>query len=224
MTNPSQPTRNIPPGDTSRPGVLRTPQTRPAGTPPSGTHPRTPCARSPGVWNLATMSWPISSHEHRYLTTAQITAILFTSERTCRNRLNVLRKIGFIDWFMPVRPGAGRLPVHWVPGPLSARYVALHHGERPPTRESGPRSPGRPGLRRAPAPQRRHQPVLRRPARPRPRGIPTRRLARWWSGRAHRRQGQTQRPPGRARRLVRGRPAGGVLPGVRHRHARSTRC
>lgn len=23
--------------------------------------------------------------------------------------------------------------MHWVPGPLSARYVALHHGERPPT-------------------------------------------------------------------------------------------
>ncbi len=72
-------------------------------------------------------------HEHRYLSTEQIAAVLFTSPRTCRNRLNVLRKIGFIDWFMPVRPGRGRLPVHWVPGPMSARYVALHGGERPPT-------------------------------------------------------------------------------------------
>ncbi len=71
--------------------------------------------------------------EHRFLTTAQIAATLFTSVRTCRNRLDVLRKLGFITWFMPVHRTRGRLPVHWVPGPLSARYVALYHGERAPT-------------------------------------------------------------------------------------------
>ncbi|WP_203919932.1 replication-relaxation family protein [Rugosimonospora africana] len=71
-------------------------------------------------------------HDHRTLTTAQITTILFTSARTCRNRLEGLRTLGWIDSFIPVRPG-GRLPLHWLPGPLSARYVALAAGARPPT-------------------------------------------------------------------------------------------
>ncbi|GAA0911492.1 replication-relaxation family protein [Virgisporangium aurantiacum] len=132
MPNPSEPTRNIPLGDTSRPGVPRTPQTRPAGTPRRR---RPPDSLREISWRLEPRDYVLAHllHEHRYLTTAQITAILFTAERTCRNRLDVLRKIEFIDWFMPVRPGAGRLPVHWLPGPLSARYVALHRGERPPT-------------------------------------------------------------------------------------------
>ncbi|MEJ3741812.1 replication-relaxation family protein [Actinomycetes bacterium KLBMP 9797] len=71
--------------------------------------------------------------EHRYLTTTQIASILFSSTRTCRNRLDTLRRIGFIDWFIPVLPDLSRLPVHWVPGPLSARYVALSRGERAPS-------------------------------------------------------------------------------------------
>jgi hypothetical protein len=132
MTDPSHATRNTPPGDTSRPGVLRTPHTRPVGIPRRA---RTPDSLREVSWRLEPRDYVLAHllHEHRYLTTAQIGAILFTSPRTCRNRLNVLRKIGFVDWFMPARPGAGRLPVHWVPGPLSARYVALHHGQRPPT-------------------------------------------------------------------------------------------
>ena len=85
--------------------------------------------------NLLAVSWRLEPRDyvlahlldqHRFLTTDQITAILYTSPRTCRNRLDVLRSIGFIDWFMPVHPRLGRLPVHWVPGPLSARYVALY--------------------------------------------------------------------------------------------------
>ncbi|MET8149123.1 replication-relaxation family protein [Actinoplanes sp. NPDC049668] len=135
MIEPSDVTRDIPAGDISRPGVPHT--SRPAKARSSDT----PRRSRPGD-SLREISSRLEPrdyvlahllHEHRYLTTAQITAILFTSERTCRNRLNVLRKIGFIDWFMPVRPVRGRLPVHWVPGPLSARYVALHHGQRPPT-------------------------------------------------------------------------------------------
>jgi hypothetical protein len=70
--------------------------------------------------------------EHRTLTVEQITTVLFASARTCRNRLDKLRKLGFVDWFTPVRHGV-RLPAHWVPGLLSARYVALSRGERPPT-------------------------------------------------------------------------------------------
>ncbi|WP_328469107.1 replication-relaxation family protein [Actinoplanes sp. NBC_00393] len=86
-------------------------------------------------WRLQPRDYVIAHllAEHRFLTTDQIAAILFRSPRTCRNRLDVLRRIGFIDWFMPVHPTRGRLPVHWVPGRLSARYVALYHGQRVPS-------------------------------------------------------------------------------------------
>ena len=138
MIEPTDVTRDIPLGDTSRPGVLRTPRpslARSSDIPRRSRPPRSSDSLREISWRLEPRDYVLAHllHEHRYLTTAQITAILFTSARTCRNRLNVLRKIGFIDWFMPVRPGRGRLPVHWVPGPLSARYVALYHGERPPT-------------------------------------------------------------------------------------------
>ncbi|GIJ64903.1 replication-relaxation family protein [Virgisporangium aurantiacum] len=135
MTNRGSPTRNIPAGDISRPGVLRTSCTRPVDIPRKSATPRPHDSLREISWRLEPRDYVLAHllHDHRYLTTAQITTILFTAERTCRNRLNTLRQMGFIDWFMPVRPGAGRLPVHWVPGLLSARYVALHHGERPPT-------------------------------------------------------------------------------------------
>ena len=71
--------------------------------------------------------------EHRYLTTDQISSILFSSTRTCRNRLDALRRIGFINCFTPLLRDLTRLPVHWVPGPLSARYVALSRDERAPS-------------------------------------------------------------------------------------------
>jgi hypothetical protein len=70
--------------------------------------------------------------EHRALTTEQITAALWTSPWTCRNRLYALRRLGFIDRFIPVKPRPERI-VHWVPGVLSARYVALGGEGRPPS-------------------------------------------------------------------------------------------
>jgi hypothetical protein len=135
MTNRRKPTRDIPTGDISRPGVLRTPHTRPVDIPRRSAPSRPPDSLREISGRLEPRDYVLAHllHQHRYLTTAQISSVLFTAERTCRNRLNTLRKIGFIDWFMPVRPGVGRLPVHWVPGHLSARYVALYHGERPPT-------------------------------------------------------------------------------------------
>jgi hypothetical protein len=129
MTGDQRQPRNIPAGDIPRPGVTRP---RPTNTPRS--------SRSSD--DLLAISWRLEPRdhvlahllaEHRYLTTDQIAAVLFTSARTCRNRLDVLRKIGFIDWFMPIHPRLGRLPVHWVPGRLSARYVALYKGEPAPT-------------------------------------------------------------------------------------------
>ncbi|NMO57786.1 hypothetical protein HH310_42320 [Actinoplanes sp. TBRC 11911] len=70
--------------------------------------------------------------EHTTLTTPQITSILFTNPTTCRHRLHLLRRIGFIDRFIRNRPGAPD-PICWVPGLLSARYVALAENNQPPT-------------------------------------------------------------------------------------------
>jgi len=129
MINQTRQPRNIPLGDTPRPGESRL---RPAFT----------LRRSAVPDDLLAVSWRFEPRDyvlahlldqHRFLTTEQITAILYSSPRTCRNRLNVLRGIGFIDWFMPVHPRLGRLPVHWVPGSLSARYVALYDGKPAPS-------------------------------------------------------------------------------------------
>jgi hypothetical protein len=136
MTSDQRQPRNIPAGDIPRPGVTapRTPRTS-----STSSHTR---RRSRTADDLLAISWRLEPRdyviahllsEHRFLTTTQIAAVLFTSLRTCRNRLNTLRAIGFIDWFMPVRPGHGRQPVHWVPGRLSTRYVALYKGEKAPT-------------------------------------------------------------------------------------------
>ncbi len=127
MTNDQRPTRNTPEGDTPRPGVPRTPATR--------RRPTTGLDDSirEVAWRLEPRDFVLALllDEHRTLTTSQITSILFTSPRTCRNRLDILRSIGWIDWFIPVRHGR-RLPAHWVPGPLSARYAALRRGDKAP--------------------------------------------------------------------------------------------
>jgi hypothetical protein len=129
MSGAANEPRNIPLGDTSLSGV-RSRRSTPFRIPSS----------SP-TYSLASVSSRLEPrdyvlahllHDHRTLTTEQIAAVLFTSPRTCRNRLNVLRRLGFIDWFQPMRPGT-RPPVHWIAGPLSARYVALATGGRPPT-------------------------------------------------------------------------------------------
>jgi hypothetical protein len=114
--------RNVPEGDRPRPGERRT-----SGRP---------------VDDLLRVAWRLQPRdyvlahlldEHRFLTTDQVAAVLYHSPRTCRNRLDLLRRLGFVTWFLPVHPRRGRLPLHWVPGPLSARYVALYHGRPVPT-------------------------------------------------------------------------------------------
>jgi Replication-relaxation len=90
--------------------------------------------RQPSLLRLAARLQPrdyalaLLLDDHRVLTTNQITAALFTSPRTCTNRLNTLRRLGFIDRFTTSRHGTC-----WVPGLLSARYAALHRGDNPPT-------------------------------------------------------------------------------------------
>jgi len=70
--------------------------------------------------------------EHTTLTTDHLTAILFANATTCRHRLHLLRRLGFIDRFIRNRPGAPN-PVCWLPGLLSARYMALARDQLPPT-------------------------------------------------------------------------------------------
>ncbi|WP_052311602.1 MULTISPECIES: replication-relaxation family protein [unclassified Actinoplanes] len=70
--------------------------------------------------------------EHSTLTTDQLATILFDHPTTCRHRLHALRRLRFVDRFIRNRPGAPN-PACWVPGPLSARYVALARGDNPPT-------------------------------------------------------------------------------------------
>ncbi|GAA3782729.1 hypothetical protein GCM10022225_83780 [Plantactinospora mayteni] len=69
--------------------------------------------------------------EHSTLTTEHLTSILFTNPTTCRHRLQLLRRLGFIDRFIRNRPGLN--PMCWLPGLLSARYTALARGDSPPS-------------------------------------------------------------------------------------------
>lgn len=127
MTDANGKTRHAPPGDISRPGVTRS---RPSPHPhPLGWASLRALARrlEPRDYTLAHLL-----DEHRTLTTEQITAVLFTAVRTCRNRLDVLRRLGFIAWFIPVRRRRRRV-THWIPALLSARYVALTRGQHPPS-------------------------------------------------------------------------------------------
>jgi hypothetical protein len=123
--------RHLPTGELSRPGnrplvVLRT-----TDSPRSGSSSRTLIDIShrlrPRDYTIAALL-----DEHTTLTTDQISSILFTNVTTCRHRLTTLRKIAFVDRFLRNRPGAPN-PVCWVPGLLSARYMALAGGESPPT-------------------------------------------------------------------------------------------
>jgi hypothetical protein len=127
MSDDNSQTRDAPVGDISRPGVQRS---RPSPHPqPLGWASLRALARrlEPRDYTLAHLL-----DEHRTLTTEQITAVLFTAVRTCRNRLDVLRRLGFIAWFIPVRRRLRRV-THWIPGLLSARYTALARGQHPPS-------------------------------------------------------------------------------------------
>src|SRR4051812_36017119 len=133
MTTSHRQTRLIPVGDTPRPGERRVIGTNTTIStsftvrqPPGGLSLLAYADRlGPRDYTLALLL-----DEHRVLTSAQITSILFGSPFTCRNRLHTLRRIGFLDRFIPYRPGVVS-PVHWVTGPLAARYAALHQGKRP---------------------------------------------------------------------------------------------
>ncbi|MGW2665946.1 replication-relaxation family protein [Nocardia tengchongensis] len=62
-------------------------------------------------------------HEHRVLTTHQLTALGFGTSSAARRRLNRLRCQGVIDSFRPLKV-AGTAPAHWVLAPAGAAVLA----------------------------------------------------------------------------------------------------
>ncbi|WP_306365570.1 replication-relaxation family protein [Nocardia sp. CC227C] len=66
-------------------------------------------------------------HEHRVLTTTQISALGFTHLDLARRRLATLRDYGVLDRFRPLRT-TGSAPSHWVLAPGGAAVLAAEAG------------------------------------------------------------------------------------------------
>ncbi|WP_067573897.1 replication-relaxation family protein [Nocardia acidivorans] len=62
-------------------------------------------------------------HEHRVLTTHQLTALGFGTGSAARRRLNCLRHRGVLDYFRPLKVH-GSAPAHWVLAPAGAAVLA----------------------------------------------------------------------------------------------------
>ncbi|NLT55134.1 MAG: hypothetical protein GXX79_11385 [Actinomycetales bacterium] len=132
------PPRNTPERGTSRSGETPTPTPATRLGRPGQTRSR------PGLIDLTTRLQPrdlVIAHllaDHKVLTTAQLTQVLFTSTSAASNRLYQLRRLGVTDRFLPTPTVVATLrcpAAHtcWVLGLLGARYVALAHEQRPPT-------------------------------------------------------------------------------------------
>ncbi|MBK0870225.1 replication-relaxation family protein [Saccharopolyspora sp. HNM0986] len=66
-------------------------------------------------------------HEHRVLTSTQITQLAFPSERATRARLRTLFQWSVLDRFQPFLT-YGTAPMHYVLGPAGASILAAQHG------------------------------------------------------------------------------------------------
>ncbi|KIA61128.1 replication-relaxation family protein [Nocardia vulneris] len=66
-------------------------------------------------------------HEHRVLTTGQLTALGFGTGSAARRRLGRLRHQGVLDSFRPLR-ATGSAPAHWVLAPAGAAVLAAEAG------------------------------------------------------------------------------------------------
>jgi hypothetical protein len=69
-------------------------------------------------------------HDHRVLTTHQLTQLAFTNHNTAQDRLTILHRLGLIDRFRPHHT-PGSAPYHYVLGPLGAALLAAHHDPDP---------------------------------------------------------------------------------------------
>jgi hypothetical protein len=69
-------------------------------------------------------------HEHRVLTTGQLTDLAFPSRNAAEHRLAVLHQLGVVDRFRP-RHRPGSAPYHYVLGPLGAALLAAEADQDP---------------------------------------------------------------------------------------------
>jgi hypothetical protein len=65
-------------------------------------------------------------HEHRVLTTGQLTQLAFPSTNAAEHRLTILHRLRLVDRFRP-HHHPGSAPYHYVLGPLGAAVLAAHH-------------------------------------------------------------------------------------------------
>src|SRR5918999_40797 len=66
-------------------------------------------------------------HEHRVLTTSQITALAFDTATAARHRLCTLHRLRVVDRFRPLTP-VGSAPWHYVLGDAGAAVLAAERG------------------------------------------------------------------------------------------------
>ena len=69
-------------------------------------------------------------HNHRVLTTAQLTDLAFGSRNTAEHRLTILHQLGVVDRFRPRRT-PGSASYHYVLGPLGAALLAAQTDQEP---------------------------------------------------------------------------------------------
>jgi hypothetical protein len=69
-------------------------------------------------------------HEHRVLTTPQLTQLAFPSPDAAAKRLAILHQLGLLDRFRPHHT-PGSAPYHYVLGSLGAAVLAAHHDQDP---------------------------------------------------------------------------------------------
>ena len=105
-----------------------------------GHHPPRPAARAANSTDhQAALAWRLTArdrwllgmvHEHRVLTSHQIAAMAFPSQRSARLRLRELYLWSVLDRFQPFTP-VGAAPQHYVLGPAGATVLAAEHGLDP---------------------------------------------------------------------------------------------
>jgi hypothetical protein len=69
-------------------------------------------------------------HQHRVLTTPQLTDLAFGSRNAAEHRLALLHRLGVMDRFRP-RHTPGSAPYHYVLGPLGAALLAAEADQEP---------------------------------------------------------------------------------------------
>ena len=69
-------------------------------------------------------------HQHRVLTTPQLTALAFPSGNAAEHRLAILHQLGLLDRFRPHHT-PGSAPYHYVLGPLGAALLAAQADQDP---------------------------------------------------------------------------------------------